>query len=335
MYRSFFAVIILCLVSCLVPSLAAQPEETKAVLITGATTGIGRVAAERLAANGYFVYAGARKAKDIDELNKIENIQAIRLDVTIQDEIDAAVEQIRKEGRGLWGLVNNAGVNVVGPLVEFSDKDFDFLFDVNVRGVFSVTKAFAPLIIESKGRIVNISSVSGIGTGSAYGPYSMTKHAIEAFTDALAEEMESVGVTVAAVEPGNYSSAIGLTRCERMLAKAEAAASQYWADMMKEHIEYCRERVAPGYESTAPEPFAVAEAIERALFSESPKSRYLVVPNRGTAGWVTWSLVADLLDLNIGAEHGFSRDEIIDLMDREIAFRAGDENAFDDLMNED
>jgi len=313
----------------------AEPREQKAVLITGATTGIGRVAAEQLASKGYFVYAGARKQADIDALNKIENVMAVRLDVTVQDEINAAVEQIRKEGRGLWGVVNNAGVNVVGPLIEFSDKDFDFLFDVNVRGVFSVTKAFAPLVIESKGRIVNISSVSGIGTGSAYGPYSMTKHAIEAFTDALAEEMESVGVSVAAVEPGNYSSAIGLTRCKRMLGKAEAAASQYWEEMMKEHIDYCKERVAPGYKSTAPEPIAVAEAIEQALFSESPKSRYLVVPNRGAAGWVTWSLVGDLLDLNIDAEYGFSRDEIIDLMDREIAFRAGDENAFDDLMDED
>lgn len=335
MYRKVFAVIVLCLAHCLVPSLAAESVEPKAVLITGATTGIGRVTAEQLASKGYFVYAGARKQTDIDALNKIENVMAVRLDVTVQDEINAAVEQIRKEGRGLWGLVNNAGVNVVGPLIEFSDEDFDFLFDVNVRGVFSVTKAFAPLLIESQGRIVNISSVSGIGTGSAYGPYSMTKHAIEAFTDALAEEMEGVGVSVAAVEPGNYSSAIGLTRCKRMLAKADAAASQYWAEMMKEHIDYCKDRVAPGYKSTAPEPFAVAEAIEQALFSESPRKRYLVVPNRGTAGWVTWSLVGDLLDLNTDAEYGFSREEIIDLLDREIAFRAGDDKAFDDLTDED
>ena len=335
MYRKVFAVVVLCLAHCLVPSLAAESGEPKAVLITGATTGIGRVTAEQLASKGYFVYAGARKQADMDALNKIENVMAVRLDVTVQDEINAAVEQIRKEGRGLWGLVNNAGVNVVGPLIEFSDKDFDFLFDVNVRGVFSVTKAFAPLVIESQGRIVNISSVSGIGTGSAYGPYSMTKHAIEAFTDALAEEMDGVGVTVAAVEPGNYSSAIGLTRCKRMLAKAEAAASQYWADMMKEHIDYCKERIAPDYKSTAPEPLAVADAIEQALFSEAPKKRYLVVPNRGTAGWVTWSLVGDLLDLNTDAEYGFSREEIIDLMDREIAFRAGDEKAFDDLTDED
>lgn len=308
---------------------ADDHAEQKAVLITGATTGIGRMAAEHLAANGYFVYAGARKQSDIDELNKIENIEAVRLDVTIQDEIDAAVAHISSAGRGLWGLVNNAGVNVVGPLIEFSDEDFDFLFDVNVRGVFSVTKAFAPLVIESRGRIVNISSISGIGTGQAYGPYSMTKHAIEAFTDALRAELEVTGVAVSAIEPGNYSSAIGLTRCERMLAKADAAASEYWAEMMKEHIDYCKERVAPGYESSAPEPVAVAEAIEHALFNAEPKTKYLVTPSRRAAGWITWSLVADLLDYNTGAEHGFSREEIIEILDREIRLRAGDEDAFD------
>jgi NAD(P)-dependent dehydrogenase (short-subunit alcohol dehydrogenase family) len=313
---------------------AAESETQKAVLITGATTGIGRVAAEHLAANGYFVYAGARKASDIEELNKIDNIQAVRLDVTIQEEIDAAVEHIRTEGRGLWGLVNNAGVNVVGPLIEFDDEDFDFLFDVNVKGVFSVTKAFAPLIIESRGRIVNISSVSGIGTGAAYGPYSMTKHAIEAFTDALKEELEVTGVLVAGVEPGNYSSAIGLTRCKRMLAKADAGASQYWEDLMKDHIDYCKERISPDYKSSAPEPVAVAAAVEHALFAAEPRAKYLVTPSRGAAGWITWSLVADLLDYNTDAEYGFSRDEIIDLLDREIAFRAGDETAFDDLIDE-
>ena len=308
---------------------ADEHAEQKAVLITGATTGIGRVAAEHLAASGYFVYAGARKQSDIDELNNIENIQAVRLDVTIQDDIDAAVAHIRKEGRGLWGLVNNAGVNVVGPLIEFSDEDFDFLFDVNVRGVFSVTKAFAPLIIEAKGRIVNISSVSGIGTGQAYGPYSMTKHAIEAFTDALRRELEVTEVTVSAIEPGNYSSAIGLTRCKRMLAKADAAASEYWAEMMKEHIDYCKERISPDYESSAPEPVAVADAIEHALFSIEPKAKYLVTPSRRSAGWITWSLVRDLLDYNTGAEYGFSRDEIVEILDREIQYRACDENAFD------
>ena len=96
---------------------AEQTPKQKAVLVTGASTGIGRNIAERLASEGYFVYAGARKEKDLQELDAIENIQSIRLDVTIQEEIDAAVETVTKAGRGLYGVVNNAGVAVVGPMI--------------------------------------------------------------------------------------------------------------------------------------------------------------------------------------------------------------------------
>jgi NAD(P)-dependent dehydrogenase (short-subunit alcohol dehydrogenase family) len=94
---------------------------------------------------------------------------AVRLDVTKQDEIDAAVELIGKEGRGLRGIVNNAGVNAVAPLIEADLSELEFLFDVNVFGVFRVAKAFAPLIIESHDRIVNISSMSGFLSGTGYG----------------------------------------------------------------------------------------------------------------------------------------------------------------------
>jgi len=92
--------------------------EQKAVLITGASTGIGRHTTETLAADGYFVYAGARKQEDLDALNKIPNVEAIRLDVTVQDDIDAAVETVRQGGRGLYGLVNNAGVIAGSPIIE-------------------------------------------------------------------------------------------------------------------------------------------------------------------------------------------------------------------------
>ena len=172
----------------------AEDDGQKAILITGATTGIGRNLAETLAAKGHFVYAGARKQADMDELNAIDNIMAVRLDVTKQDEIDAAVALITREGRGLYGLVNNAGVAVVAPMIEVTEGDMQFQMDVNLFGPYRVTKAFAPMIIESKGRITTTGSISGILSSGFLGPYSMSKHAIEAFTDSLATEMEKFDV---------------------------------------------------------------------------------------------------------------------------------------------
>jgi NAD(P)-dependent dehydrogenase (short-subunit alcohol dehydrogenase family) len=148
------------LFSFLAPTTVAGANDQKAVLITGATSGIGRYATERLAKAGYFVYAGARKDADMEELNKIDNVMAVRIDVTKQDQIDAAVALVEEQGRGLWGIVNNAGVNVVAPMIVADISDLEFLFDVNVFGVFRVTKAFAPLVIESQGRIRVASSIS-------------------------------------------------------------------------------------------------------------------------------------------------------------------------------
>lgn len=104
------------------PGKTSSPTQ-KAVLVTGASSGIGRHIAVKLASEGYFVYAGARKAEDLKELSAITNIEGIRLDVTRQDEIDEAVALVRKRGKGLYGLVNNAGVGVVGPLIEFDEAE--------------------------------------------------------------------------------------------------------------------------------------------------------------------------------------------------------------------
>jgi NAD(P)-dependent dehydrogenase (short-subunit alcohol dehydrogenase family) len=190
-----------------------------AVLITGASTGIGRKIAELLAAEGHFVYAGARKPDDIAALSAIENVQGIRLDVTIQEEIEAAVTLVEEGGRGLYAVVNNAGVNVLAPLIEIDEQELDFLFDVNIYGPYRITRAFAPLVIESQGRITNISSISGTSSGPLYGIYSMSKHALEAYTDSLAIEMNSLGVHVSAVEPGNFKTNIFHNRCDRMMAR--------------------------------------------------------------------------------------------------------------------
>jgi NAD(P)-dependent dehydrogenase (short-subunit alcohol dehydrogenase family) len=200
----------------------ATPDQ-KAVLVTGASSGLGRVMAETMAANGYFVYAGARKDKDLEDLNAIENIQGVRLDVNKQDQIDAAVKTISEAGRGLYGLVNNAGVVVIQPLIEIEEQDFDFQMNVNIYGPYRVTRAFAPLIIESKGRISIIGSISGTLSSATWGPYSMTKFAMEAYADALADEMKSFGVDVSLIEPGAYRSNIGKSALQRMDARNQSA----------------------------------------------------------------------------------------------------------------
>ena len=105
------------------------------MLATGASSGIGRKITERLASQGFFVYAGARAQKDLDELNAIKNVQALRLDVTVASDIAAAVATVTKAGRGLHSVVNNAGVVVVAPLIEADEKDLDFIFNVNMAAI--------------------------------------------------------------------------------------------------------------------------------------------------------------------------------------------------------
>jgi NAD(P)-dependent dehydrogenase (short-subunit alcohol dehydrogenase family) len=307
-------------------AIAGDVDGQKAVLITGASTGIGRAAAEKLAAEGYFVYAGARKAGDLEALNKIDNILAVRLDVTIQEEIDAVVKLVESEGRGLWGIVNNAGINIIDPLIEANEADLDFLFDVNVYGVFRVTKAFAAMVIESKGRIVNISSIAGVLSGGlpGYGMYMMSKHAVEAYTDQLAFEMASLGVKVSGIEPGNFGSAIGTSRCKRMIANSDNRKYEYFADAMQGYLDGCKEYIAEGGVSSSPPPKLVANAIQSALFDENPKEHYLVVADPFEAMITIGKAFEELLHLNHDHESSYTRAQLIAMMDEEWAILKGE-----------
>jgi len=287
----------------------SQETEQKAILITGATTGIGRNLAETLAADGHFVYAGARKQSDMDALNAIDNIMAVRLDVTKQDEIDAAVELVRKEGRGLYGLINNAGVAVLAPMIEVDEGDMQFQMDVNMFGPYRVTKAFAPLIIESKGRISTTSSISGILSGSMAGPYSMSKHAVEAFTDSLAEEMRKFEVEVSAVEPGNYNSVIVDTMRRREKSLGRGFDGSLYKDEQIQLLEY------PSDRSVFKEPDEVSAAFIHFLFDDNPKRRYLVVPNESEAEVTIRKAISELAQLNERQEYTYSRDQLIGMLD--------------------
>lgn len=287
----------------------AQNTGQKAVLITGASSGIGRNMTETLAAAGHFVYAGARKQEDIDELNAIENVMAVRLDVNKQDEIDAAVELIQSEGRGLYGLVNNAGVGVIGPLIELDEDDMRFQMNVNLFGPYRVTRAFAPLIIESKGRITTTGSISGILSGPLFGAYAMSKHAVEAFTDALAVEMRKFDVSVSVIEPGNYRSDIYDSLVRRMEARGRTGEGSLYEEEIKRFLAAAENRG----EDKAPD--EVSAALIRALFDENPKRRYMVVPNERQAEITIRQAMRELVQLNEDHQYSYSRDELVDMLD--------------------
>jgi len=288
---------------------ANAEDEQKAVLVTGASTGIGRDIAETLASNGYYVYAGARKQKDIDALNAIDNIQAVRLDVTIQDDIDAAVETVRKGGKGLHGLINNAGIYIGGPLIEVDIEEFEWLMNVNLYGVYRVTQAFAPMIIESKGRISTIGSISGILSGRFSGIYSMSKHAVEAYTDSLAVEMEKFGVAVSVIEPGNYDSKIADTARKRMLDKEYAQPGSYYAEELEQWLNQ------PWDRSVYKSPEEVAEAALHAMGNDKPLRRYMVVPNEEEAGWTIGKIIEEMVQLNEWQAYSYNREQLIEKLD--------------------
>ncbi len=297
---------------------AEVTKNQKAVLVTGASTGIGRHAAETLAAKGYFVYAGARKQADLDALNEILNVQAIRLDVTKQDEIAAAVETVRQAGRGLYGLVNNAGIgSTAGPIIEADVSDIRWVLDVNVFGVIDVTKAFAPLIIESKGRITTIGSIAGTGAWVGGGDYTMSKHAIEAFSDVLGLEMARFDVHASVIQPGNYRSNISKSNRERRGELTEAQKNSPYADY------YAGGREGSADRSQYKEPDEVTAAIEHSLFDPNPQIRYMVVPNRPEAEWTIGNGIRRIAQRNENQEHSFSRAELIEMLDQAIAVENG------------
>lgn len=287
---------------------ATDQASGKAVLVTGATSGIGRNIAESLARNGFFVYAGARKKRDMDELNALENIQAIRLDVTIQEEVDNAARTIRMAGRGLHGLVNNAGVLAAGPLTETDIENVRWQFEVNVFGVHRVTNAFAPLLVENQGRIVNIGSIAG-NIGIKYlGAYSMTKHAIEAYSDSLASEMALRGVSVSIVQPGDFSSNIW----NKAIAKGKSGGLVPADSPFNKDVSNWIARVAA---METKQPDAVSVAVHHALSAHTPRRRYLVVPNEAEATWVIGSALTRLAEMNTEQDFAFTAKQLADMLD--------------------
>ncbi|MBI1729599.1 SDR family oxidoreductase [Candidatus Acetothermia bacterium] len=297
---------------------------TKAIFVTGASSGIGYALATDLASKGHRVYATVRTPEDEMRLDQTENIYPLMLDVRDRAQIEESRRIIVGERMGLYGIVNNAGVGPIGPLHTFTDKEMLDLFETNVFGPFRMTNAFLDLLLESKGRIVNIGSQGGSVSMAYYGPYTMTKHALEAYSVALGAELQPYGVFVSIVQPGGIISEIGakmalgnLTRFRRASPPFEEAAKQVIAALeMPTSFDVSKPESATNRNPSSPD--IVIEAVTHALFSEHPKPRYLV-GTRWEGNRVINMLLERLADVNQCKTLQYSRDELVDWLDKKLS----------------
>ncbi len=248
----------------------------KSVLVTGASTGIGEACALRLDRLGHRVYAGVRSEEHATKLRErgSDRIVPVFLDVTDQAQIDAVAKQISDDGAQLAGVVNNAGIAKGGPLEYLPLETWREQLDVNVLGQVAVTKAMLPFIRAAGGRIVFIGSIGGKVATMLMGPYAASKFAIEAIGESLRSELHPWGINVSVVEPGAIKTAIwdkGRKEADRLEKALPGEAGTRYA----RHIKAIRKGIElQDRQGVSPE--KVAEAVEHALFSRRPKTRYLV-----------------------------------------------------------
>ncbi|MEW5986155.1 MAG: SDR family oxidoreductase [Chloroflexota bacterium] len=279
----------------------------KAVVVTGVSTGIGRAAAADLLAHGYQVFGSVRRPADATQLQRELGpaFTPLLFDVTDEGAVRAGAGVVADAlaGRGLWGLVNNAGIAVPGPLLFMPAADFRRQFEVNLFGALLVTQAFAPLLGAKKGasyppgRIVNISSISGIITYPFMAAYAASKHALEAFSDGLRRELLLYGVDVIVIEPGSVQTPIWDKAAEQDASTlAETDYGPLLASFQKTMVE--RGRHSQPVE-------VVSRAIRLALESERPKTRYLL-PSNWVSGWLLPRLPDRWFDRVIGRRLGLA-----------------------------
>jgi len=263
-------------------------QAATSVVVTGASSGIGRVVVRRLAGAGWRVFAGVRREEDAAALAREGRgaIEPVRLDVTCDEQVAAARDRVGAAvgAQGLGALVNNAGIVAgVGPLERLPLEAVQRQFDVNVLGQVRVTQAFLPLLRRGGGRIVLMGSASGRVALPFVGPYAMSKHALEAMADTLRRELAPWGLPVVLVGPGVVRTAIW--------GKSEQV-SDWPADEGDEVARRYRERQARGWEQARVEivngadPDAVARVVARALSARRPRPRYRVGPHSGLSALV-------------------------------------------------
>jgi len=278
----------------------------KSVVITGVSTGIGWGATKVLIGKGFRVFGSVRKQADADRL-KAEfgaNFVPLIFDVTDEAAIKRAAEEVRTalNGEKLFGLVNNAGIAVSGPLLDLNIDDFRQQMEVNLTGPFLVTQSFAPLLGADRslkgdpGRIINISSVGGKQAAPFVGPYSASKYALEGMSESLRRELLLFGIDVIVIGPGAVKTEIWNKAEEVDITPF--ANSAYYPSLVKFRDYF----LASGKTGLAPE--KLGRVIYKALTTAKPKVRYAVLRGRLQNWTIPQLLPKRFLDRTIGKAVG-------------------------------
>lgn len=276
---------------------------TKHILITGATSGIGRHAALWLARRGHHIIASGRRQHALDELlveAKGLQLDVLRLDVTDSDSIQSAAHEVNRltNGHGLDVLINNAGYGQGGAVLDIDIDAVRRQYETNVFGLLEVTRAFsAKMIHNGSGRIINISSIGGRITFPLLGVYNSTKYAVESLSDALRAELAPLGVQVVIVQPGTIRTRFGST-VNSGLSDDGGRWSELHADSGA---------LIETFERFAPDPTPVSHALARAVESRWPRARYVAPLRDSLAVSLLTSLPTFVLDTMLSRLFGLNK----------------------------
>src|SRR5919199_1556007 len=249
-------------------------DVSKAVLITGCSTGIGRATAERLAKNGHTVYATARRPDSIKDLEEA-GCKTLALDVTDEQSMAAAVAAVEQAEGAVGALVNNAGYSQSGAIEDVSMDSVRRQFETNVFGLIRMCQLVLPgMRRQGYGRIVNVSSMGGKLVFPGGGIYHATKHAVEAISDALRFEVRNFGIGVSIIEPGLIKTEFAHAASTSI--EEGTSADGTYADFNRQVAEKTVEAYEGPMARMAAGPDAVAKVIERAIASGRPRPRYMV-----------------------------------------------------------
>ena len=250
-------------------------KETSAVVVSGASTGIGAATAALLAQKGYLVFAGIRSEDDAKRLRAVNDaIRPVRFDVTDRASVDAAIGAIVAGGDRLVGVVANAGVAVAGALEHLPMDALRRQFEVNVFGALALAQAALPHLPRDRGRVVFVGSISGRLAVPYIGPYSASKFALRALADVLRIELAPAGIAVSLIEPGSVNTPIwrkGRDDKTQILATIEGTPRAHYRAAIERVIEQTQAEEESGM---APE--TVARAIVDAIVSRKPRAQHVL-----------------------------------------------------------